>query len=91
MDIIDNIVHYFKNDNHKKEESSPKGTCPVCWGNQQYDGKIRTLLKDKQIDINNHKDSYMIIQDFIKHNIDEVKLKKGIVTECPNCSTHKKN
>lgn len=89
MDLIDNIVHYFKNDDQKKKESSPKGTCPVCWGSQQYDGKIRTLLKDKQIDVNNHRDSYTIIQDFMKHNIDEVRLKEGIVTDCPNCSTKK--
>lgn len=89
MDIIDNIIHYFKSDNSKEKNSSPKGTCPVCWGFQQYDGKIRTLLKDRQIDINNHKDSYMIIQDFMKHNIDEIKLKEGIITDCPNCNTNK--
>lgn len=91
MDIIDNIVHYFKSDNEKENETSPEGTCPVCWGFQQYDGKIRTLLKDRQKDINNHEDNYMIIQDFMKHNIDEIKLKQGIVTDCPKCSTKKEN
>ena len=89
MDIIDNIIHYFKSDNRKEENSSPKGICPVCWGFQQYDGKIRTLLKDKQIDINNHKDSYMIIEDFMAHNIEAIKLKEGIITDCPNCYTNK--
>lgn len=88
MDIIDNITHYFKNKNDRQDESSPKGTCPVCWGFQEYDGKIRTLFKDKQIDVNNHKDSYMIIQDFMKHNIDRVQLRKGVVTDCPNCSNN---
>jgi len=89
MDIIDNIVHYFKNKNDQNEDPSPKGTCPVCWGHQQYDRKIRTLLKDRQIDINNHKDSYMIIQDFMKHNIDGVKLKDGVISDCPSCSNKK--
>ena len=89
MDIIDNITHYFKNQDDQKEASSPKGTCPVCWGTQQYDGKIRTLLKDRQIDINNHKDSYMVIQDFMKHNIDGIKLKEGTVSDCPSCSDKK--
>lgn len=89
MDIIDNIIHYFKNEGNKKEASSPEGTCPICWGYQQYDGKIRKLLVDKQIDINNHKDSYMLIQDFMKQNIDGIKLKVGIVTECPQCSTER--
>lgn len=87
MDIIDNIIRYFKSKNNNEEAPSPEGTCPICWGFQQYDGKIRTLLKDRQKDINNHKDSYMIIQDFMKHNIDEIKLKDGIVTDCPNCTT----
>ena len=86
MDIIDNIVRYFRTNNDKTNETSPKGTCPVCWGNQQYDGKIRDLFQDKQIDVNNHRDSYMIIQDFMKHNIDGVKLKEGVITDCPSCS-----
>ena len=86
MDIIDNIVRYFRTNNDKTNETSPKGTCPVCWGNQQYDGKIRDLFQDKQIDVNNHRDSYMIIQDFMKFNIDGVKLKEGVITDCPSCS-----
>ena len=86
MDIIDNITHYFKNQDDQKKDISPKGTCPVCWGIQQYDGKIRTLLKDKQIDVNNHKDRYMIIQNFMKYNVDGIQLKKGVVSDCPSCS-----
>jgi quercetin dioxygenase-like cupin family protein len=46
------------------------------------------MLKDKQIDVNNHKDSYMLIQDFVKHHIDGATLLGGIVTECPECSTN---
>ncbi len=84
--IIDNITHYFSNQDNNKEEPSVQGTCPMCWGHQQYDGKIRTVLKDKQIDVNNHKDSYMLIQEFMTQNIDGTRLKEGIVTECPNCS-----
>jgi len=49
--------------------------------------KIKEVIEDKQIDINNHKDSYMIIQEFMKHHIDGVKLKEGKVTKCPSCST----
>ena len=86
MNLIDNIISYFKENNtpHVKK-SSPKGTCSLCWGRQEYDGKIRTLLEDKQIDINNHQDSYMLIQDFMKHNLDGIMLKEGIVTDCPDC------
>lgn len=87
MDIIDNIIGYLKGDKKVNEKTSPEGTCPVCWGYQQYDGKIRNLLNDKQIDINNHKGSYMIIQDFMKQRIDGLKLKEGVIDDCPTCSS----
>lgn len=87
MDLIDNIIDYFKSDSKKEGLVSPEGTCPVCWGKQEYDGKIRTLLKDKQIEINNHQASYMIIQEFMTHNIDGIELKEGIIEECKKCST----
>lgn len=85
--LIDNITHYLRNRNNKDTDSSPKGICPVCWGYHQYDGKIRTLLKDKQVDINNYKESYMVIQNFMKNNLDSITLKKGVVFDCPNCIT----
>jgi len=85
MDLIENIIHYFKHGGKEKEKTSPLGTCPICWGYQQYDDKIRNLLKDRQVDINNHKDSYMLIQDFMKHNIDGVQLKEAVISDCPNC------
>lgn len=90
MDLIENIINYFKNqDNGTQEETSPEGICPVCWGFQEYDGKIRTLFKDKQIDVNNHKDSYMLIEEFMVQHIDGIKLKEGVVTDCPNCQPKK--
>lgn len=84
--LMDNTARSINNQDNNEEEPSPKGTCPMCWGHQQYDGKIRTVLKDKQIDVNNHKDSYMLIQEFMTQNIDGTKLKEGIVMDCPNCS-----
>lgn len=88
-DIIDNITRYFVNEENIHEASSPEGTCPACWGYQEYDGKIRTLFKDKQIDVNNHKANYSIIQEFMKHNIEGISLIKGEVTDCPNCPDEK--
>lgn len=85
MDLINNIIQFLKKNDKTKQDNAPEGVCPVCWGYQQYDGKIRTLLKDKQIDINNNKDSYTLIQDFMKNHIDGIKLQEGSVESCPTC------
>jgi len=85
MDLIDNLIHFFKKPKEETEGKAPEGTCPVCWGYQEYDHKIRQLFKDKQIDVNNHRDSYMKIQKFMVKYIDGIRLKPGHVKACPTC------
>lgn len=85
MDLIDRLIAHFQKPENEVEETSPTGTCPVCWGYQEYDAKIRTILQDKQIDVNNHKDSYMKIQKFVVEQIDGIKLKEGNIESCPTC------
>lgn len=85
MDFIDHLLHYFKKPKEETKNTSPEGTCPVCWGHQEYDSQIRTILKDKQIDVNNHRDSYMKVQRFVVKHIDGIRLKKGYVESCPKC------
>lgn len=94
MDIIENLVHFFQKKKEETKGNTPEGTCSVCWGYQEYDHKIRQLFKDKQIDVNNHRDSYMQIQEFMVKHIDGIQLKQGEIKECPTCghkSTQKKN
>lgn len=71
-------------------ENAPEGTCPVCWGYQQYDGKMRILMEDKQIDVNNHKHRYMRIQNFLKNYIEGIKLKEGKIITCTRCGEKEK-
>lgn len=85
LDPIDTIPDKLNSQYKVEVDTSPEGSCPICWGRQEYDGKIRVLLKDKQIDVNNHMDKYMSIQKFMKHNIDGITLQESIVTDCPNC------
>jgi hypothetical protein len=91
MELVDSILSYFINETNKPKEDqkTPEGLCPVCWGYQEYDGKLRKLFKDKQIDVNNHLDSYLLIQDFVKKNVDSLKLIEGEVESCPTCSKMK--
>lgn len=86
MDIIDSIIEFFKKPEKERIGKSPEGTCPVCWGYQEYDQKIRRLFKDKQIDVNNHSYRYMRIQKFLVKYIDGIRLKQAEVTSCPTCS-----
>lgn len=78
------LVNFFKKPHEQTKDKTPEGLCPNCWGHNEYDGKIRKLFKDKQIDVNNHKDSYQLIQDFVVKHIDGIRLKKS-ETSCPTC------
>ncbi len=91
MDFIENLVHFFSKPKEETEGKSPEGTCPVCWGYQEYDHKIRRLFKDKQIDVNNHRDQYMKVQKFMVEHIDGIRLKQGKIKECPNCGHKEKS
>lgn len=86
MDIVNKIVEFFKKPEQETVDQSPEGVCNLCWGFQEYNGKIRELYKDKQVDVNNHKDSYMLIQGFVKEHVDGYNVKDGVVHVCPNCN-----
>ena len=86
MDLIKNIVDFFKKPKEEMIGQSPEGVCSLCWGIQEYDGKIRKLYEDKQVDVNNNRDSYMMIQEFVKDNLDGYHIKDGVVHVCSDCS-----
>lgn len=85
MDLIKSIVDYFKKPEQEAVKESPEGVCSLCWGIQEYDGKIREVYKDKQVDVNNHEDSYLLIQKFVKDNMDGYQVKDGVTHVCDNC------
>ncbi len=86
MDIVKTIVEFFKKPEEETVNECPERVCSLCWGYQEYDHKIRKLYKDKQVDVNNHEDSYMLIQGFVRKQIDGYQIKDGVVHVCPNCS-----
>ena len=86
MDLVKSIVEYFRKPKDQQTDDSPEGVCSLCWGIQEYDGKIREVYEDKQVDVNNHADSYMLIQKFVKDNMDGYQIKKGVIHVCPDCS-----
>jgi len=85
MDFFEYLLDYFNKPKEETENLAPEGVCPVCWGHQEYDHKIRKLFKDKQIDVKNHKIKYAFIRQFVKEHIDGIRLVKSEVDTCPTC------
>ena len=84
--MIERLIAFFNRPAEETKGHTPKGYCPNCWGEQEYDNEIRELYKDKQIDVNNHKANYAFIQDFVVNRIDGIHLKKGENSlDCPTC------
>lgn len=83
--LIDQLVKFFERSEEETKADVPEGMCPVCWGYQEYDHKIRKLFIDKQIDVKNHKSSYLVIEEFLINHIDGIKLREGKIEKCPSC------
>ena len=84
--MIEKLIKFFKRPKEETKCEVPEGLCPNCWGEQEYDGMIRDLYEDKQIEVNNHEANYAFIQEFIVTNLNGIKLKKGNNSfECPTC------
>ena len=84
--MIETLINFFKKPATETKDQTPEGMCPNCWGSQEFDGIIREMYEDKQIDVNNHKANHAFIQDFVVNRINGIQLKKGNNSmECPSC------
>ncbi|MEM0517146.1 MULTISPECIES: hypothetical protein [Aequorivita] len=59
--------------------------CPFCWGHQEYANDSRSITKDKQIDVKNHRDKHVKVGKFMVEHVDGFKNKKRIIERCPKC------
>lgn len=85
-------IHHFLGIFRKKTKEPNKielegKTCPLCWGYQVYDEKSRTITKDKQIDVKNHRDTHVKVGKFMVEHLDGFKNKKRIIVRCPECGS----
>ena len=84
--MIKALVSFFKKSKQETKGKTPRGFCPNCWGNQEYDNEIREMYKDQQVNVNNHEANYAFIQDFVVTQLDRIHLKKGNNSfVCPTC------
>jgi len=85
--MIESIINFFKKNPISSNGNTPEGVCPNCWGKQEYDGVVRELLRDHQIDVNNKKSADAFIRKFVVEKIDGITLKKGTSgLECAMCT-----
>lgn len=81
MSIYSSIIEFLKQPEEETKDKAPEGLCAVCWGYQEYDKKILTIIEDRQIDVNNHHFMYMRIQKLLKEQIEGTRLKKGKISD----------
>ena len=85
MDLAEHLLDYFDKPKVETKNRTPDGVCPICWGYQEYDHKIRKLYLDKQIDVSNHKNKFTFMRQFVKDNISGIRLVEGEEKICPTC------
>ncbi len=82
--ILENIKSYFsKKDSGQTVGPSPEGTCPICWGHSEWDGKYYEIKKDKQA-----APGGTVYNSFISKVVDEhVRTTKNLKDKyiCLNC------
>lgn len=86
MDLVKSILVFIQKPESETKNTSPNGLCPVCWGYGEYDGKLRNYLKDRQIDVNNKKSKYMLVEQFVKEHLEGFRIKEASVSSCPTCN-----
>ncbi len=85
MDLTEHLLNFFNKPIEETENQAPDGVCPICWGYQEYDHKIRKLFEDMQIDVINHKRKFTFMRQFVKEHISGIRLVEGEVEICPAC------
>ena len=84
--MVENLIRFFKQSPEKTKNKVPEGLCPNCWGEQEFDNVIRDMYKDKQIDVNNHKENHAFIQEFVVNRLNGIHFIKGDNSlQCPTC------
>ena len=84
--IIEKIIQFFKHSSEETKDNVLEGVCPNCWGEQEYDNKIRAMYEDKQIDVNDHTANYAFIQEFVVNHVNGIQLvKEHDRLLCPSC------
>lgn len=53
MSLLDTLSAFFSRPAEETADETPEDACPNRWGRYEYDGEIRQVARDRQIDVNN--------------------------------------
>lgn len=89
MNLVDTLSAFFARPAEETIGVTPDELCPNCWGRYEYDGEIRKVAKDRQVNINNKAERYAFIQDFAVNHVSGIRLKNEPSGDqfCPTCHT----
>ena len=89
MTFVDTLLAFFQREAEDTADQTPDGACPNCWGWEEWDNVVRTAMKDKQIDVNNHREGHAFIKQFTVEHIDGIRLRKHEDGQykCERCQT----
>lgn len=90
MSLVDSLISFFSRPQAETAEDVPEGLCGNCWGHYEYDGKIREIARDRQIDVNHNLERRAFIQDFVVTHVDGIRLREDAEHRltCANCAQH---
>lgn len=74
--------------NLTEEELLSSGTCPNCWGRQEYQDQFKEFVNDPtKANISHSPDQKKaFVQQFVETNITGIRLKsEGEYLSCPSC------
>ena len=83
MSLIDTLSTFFSRPAEETAGETPEGMCANCWGHYEYDGEVRQVARDRQVDVNNQRARHAFIRDFVVTHVDGVRLRD---TGCPKCT-----
>ena len=75
MSLLDTLSAFFSRPAEETANETPEGACPNCWGHYEYDGEIRQIARDRQIDVDSGREPYAFIQEFVVKHIDGIRLR----------------
>ena len=74
--MVNSILNFLKKKQASKDETSPEGFCPNCWGRQEYGGQFLEAVKNHNVDINSDNPNLGWVQDYANKHLSGIKLRQ---------------